>query len=54
MIIKVKTLVFCENYEYGDVNVMSSSAFKFSVSLKFCEKMLILCFKESAVNSKVR
>ena len=23
MIIKVKTLVFCENFEYGDVHVMS-------------------------------
>ena len=24
MIIKVKTLVFCDNFEYGDVQVMGS------------------------------
>ena len=26
MIIKVKTVDFCENYEYGDVHIMKSPA----------------------------
>ena len=28
MIIKVKTLVFCEKYEYGDVHVMNNTYLK--------------------------
>ena len=37
MIIKVKTLVFCESFEYGDVHVMVASnrnIFTFSQTLQ--------------------